>query len=350
MRAIAVSPGVTNSARLEDVPPPPVSEGAILVRTLALGVCGTDREIIAGEYGRSPPGESRLVLGHESLGRVEQAPPQSGFASGDLVVGVVRRPDPVPCPACAAGEWDMCRNGRYAERGIKELHGYGAEQFRVEPEFAIRIDPALDSLGVLVEPASIVAKAWDHIERIGARSRSWHPRTVMVTGAGPIGLLAALMGAQRGLEVHVLDHNASGPKPALTRALGATYHTDGVAAIDRVQPDVLIECTGAPTLIRDVLGRTAPDGIVCLAGVTAPGHALDFDIGLYNRTMVLNNETVFGTVNANRTHYEMAAAQLARADRDWLARLITRSVPVERWAEALQNRPDDIKVVIDFQS
>ena len=350
MRAIAVSPGVTNSARLEDVPPPPVSEGAILVRTLALGVCGTDREIIAGEYGRSPPGESRLVLGHESLGRVEQAPPQSGFASGDLVVGVVRRPDPVPCPACAAGEWDMCRNGRYAERGIKELHGYGAEQFRVEPEFAIRIDPTLDSLGVLVEPASIVAKAWDHIERIGARSRSWHPRTVMVTGAGPIGLLAALMGAQRGLEVHVLDHNASGPKPALTRALGATYHTDGVAAIDRVQPDVLIECTGAPTLIRDVLGRTAPDGIVCLAGVTAPGHALDFDIGLYNRTMVLNNETVFGTVNANRTHYEMAAAQLARADRDWLARLITRSVPVERWAEALQNRPDDIKVVIDFQS
>jgi len=350
MRAIAVSPGVTNSARLEDVPPPPVSEGAILVRTLALGVCGTDREIIAGEYGWSPPGESRLVLGHESLGRVEQAPPQSGFASGDLVVGVVRRPDPVPCPACAAGEWDMCRNGRYAERGIKELHGYGAEQFRVEPEFAIRIDPALDSLGVLVEPASIVAKAWDHIERIGARSRSWHPRTVMVTGAGPIGLLAALMGAQRGLEVHVLDHNASGPKPALTRALGATYHTDGVAAIDRVQPDVLIECTGAPTLIRDVLGRTAPDGIVCLAGVTAPGHALDFDIGLYNRTMVLNNETVFGTVNANRTHYEMAAAQLARADRDWLARLITRSVPVERWAEALQNRPDDIKVVIDFQS
>jgi len=222
MRAITVSPGITNSARLEDVPPPPVSEGAILVRTLAIGVCGTDREIIAGEYGWSPPGESRLVLGHESLGRVEQAPPQSGFASGDLVVGVVRRPDPVPCPACAAGEWDMCRNGRYAERGIKELHGYGAEQFRVEPEFAIRIDP--DSLGVLVEPASIVAKAWDHIERIGARSRSWHPRTVMVTGAGPIGLRAALMGAQRGLEVHVLDHNASGPKPALTRALGATYH------------------------------------------------------------------------------------------------------------------------------
>jgi threonine dehydrogenase-like Zn-dependent dehydrogenase len=350
MRAITVSPGVANSARLEDVPPPPVSDGAILVRTLALGVCGTDREIIAGDYGWSPPGQTRLVLGHESLGQVEETPAHSGFAPGDLVVGVVRRPDPVPCPACAAGEWDMCRNGRYVERGIKERHGYGADQFRLEPDFAIKVDPTLGVLGVLVEPTSVVAKAWDHIERIGARSRSWHPRTVMVTGAGPIGLLAALMGAQRGLEVHVLDHSASGPKPDLTRALGATYHADGIAAIERLEPDILIECTGAPALIRDVLGRTAPDGIVCLAGVTAAGHAFDFDIGLYNRTMVLNNETVFGTVNANLTHYQMAADALARADRGWLDRLITRRVPVERWAEALQHRPDDIKVIIDFRS
>lgn len=350
MRAITVSPGVANSARLEDVPPPPPSDGAILARTLALGVCGTDREIIAGDYGWSPPGETRLVLGHESLGRVEEAPAHSGFAPGDLVVGVVRRPDPVPCPACATGEWDMCRNGRYVERGIKERHGYGAEQFRVEPDFAVKIDAELGLLGVLVEPTSVVAKAWDHIERIGARTRSWQPRTVMVTGAGPIGLLAALMGAQRGLEVHVLDHHKSGPKSDLTHALGATYHSDGNASVERLQPDVVIECTGAPTVIRDVLGRTAPDGIVCLAGVTTPGHAFDFDIGLYNRTMVLNNETVFGTVNANRRHYEMAADALTRADRGWLTRLITRRVPIARWAEALKNQPDDIKVVIEFQS
>jgi threonine dehydrogenase-like Zn-dependent dehydrogenase len=350
MRAITVSPGVANSARLEEVAPPPPSDGAIIARTLALGVCGTDREIIAGDYGWSPPGEKRLVLGHESLGRVEEAPKGSGFAPGDLVVGVVRRPDPVPCPACAAGEWDMCRNGRYVERGIKERHGYGAELFRVEPDFAVKVDAALGLLGVLVEPTSVVAKAWDHIERIGARARSWQPRTVLVTGAGPIGLLAALMGVQRGLEMHVLDHSTSGPKPALTRALGATYHSNGTAEVEQLAPDILIECTGAPTVIRDVLGRTAPDGIVCLAGVTAPGHAFDFDIGLYNRTMVLNNETVFGTVNANHRHYKMAADALARADRDWLTRLITRRVPVAQWAEALENRPDDIKVVIDFQS
>ncbi|HEY2134530.1 MAG TPA: alcohol dehydrogenase catalytic domain-containing protein, partial [Xanthobacteraceae bacterium] len=255
MRAITVLPGVANSARLEEIEAPPASDGAILARTLALGVCGTDREIIAGHYGWTPPGQKRLVLGHESLGRVEQAPKNSGFVVGDLVVGIVRRPDPVPCPACAAGEWDMCRNGRYVERGIKERNGYGAEQFRIEPDFAIKVDPALGFLGVLVEPTSVLAKAWDHTERIGARSRSWTPRTLLVTGAGPIGLLAALMGAQRGLEVHVLDHSMSGPKPELVRALGAAYHASGSAEIGSIQPDILMECTGAPELIRDVLGR-----------------------------------------------------------------------------------------------
>src|SRR5262249_28074457 len=126
----------------------------------------------------------RLVLGHESLGVVEAAPPGCGFAPGDLVVGIVRRPDPEPCPACAVGEWDMCRNGRYTERGIKERHGYGAERFRIEPDFAVKVDPALGVLGVLLEPASILAKAWDHTERIGHRARAFEPRSLRATRAG----------------------------------------------------------------------------------------------------------------------------------------------------------------------
>src|SRR5579863_7601301 len=169
MRALTVAPGIANSTRVEDIPEPPRSDGAVLVRTLALGVCGTDREIVAGSYGWAPPGQKRLVIGHESLGAVQDAPPGSGFAAGDLVVGIVRRPDPVPCPACAAGEWDMCRNGRYTERGIKERNGYGSEYFRVEPDFLIKLDRSLGALGVLLEPASIVAKAWEHITRIGER-------------------------------------------------------------------------------------------------------------------------------------------------------------------------------------
>jgi len=347
MRAITVSPGVIDSARLDEVPEPPAEDGAVLVRTLALGVCGTDREILNGIHGSPPPGEQRLVLGHESLGTVMAASEQSGLLPGDLVVGIVRRPDPEPCVACAEGEWDMCRNGRYTERGIKERHGYGAERFRIEPEFAVKIDPDLGILGVLLEPASILAKAWDHAERIGRRARVWQPQTLLVTGAGPIGLLAALMGTQRGLEVHVLDRNKGGPKEAIVRDLGGIYHSDA-ESLGRLAPDVLMECTGAPAVICGCLGAAAAAGIVCLTGVTEPGKRFELDIGGLNRTLVLDNSAVFGTVNANRRHYELAAQALARADKSWLERLITRRVPLERWSEALEHRRGDIKVIIDF--
>lgn len=349
MRAITVLPGTAHSAKLEDVPEPAESEGSVLVRTLALGVCGTDREILSGSYGSAPPGERRLVLGHESLGTVESAPGGCGLAPGDLVVGIVRRPDPQPCIACAAGEWDMCRNGRYTERGIKDRHGYGAERFRIEPEFAVKLDPALGILGVLLEPASILAKAWDHTDRIGHRARAFKPRTLLVTGAGPIGLLAALIGKQRGLDVHVYDHNKGGPKEAIVRDLGGKYHSEP-SALKQLAPDILMECTGAPAVIRDCLAATAAAGIVCLTGVTEAGKMFDVDIGGFNRTTVLDNNVVFGTVNANRRHYEMAAEALAHADKRWLERLITRTAPVQRWSEALEPRKGDIKVIIDFRS
>jgi glucose 1-dehydrogenase len=348
MRALTVAPNVANSARIEDVPDPPHSDGSVLVRTLMLGVCGTDREIVAGAYGWAPPGKQRLVIGHESLGHVQEAPAGSGFAAGDLVVGIVRRPDPVPCPACAAGEWDMCRNGCYTERGIKERNGFGSDYFRVEPDFLVKLDSSLGAEGVLVEPTSVVAKAWDHTERIGRRSRAWKPKTLLVTGAGPVGLLAALMGAQRGLDVHVLDNRDSLEKRLIVRELGGTFHLGSLADIDDVKPDILMECTGAPIVVRDVLGRTASGGIVCLVGVSAPGHAFSLDIGSLNRTMVLDNDTVFGSVNANRKHYEDAVAALQRASKGWLARLITRRVPAEQWTQALEQEPDDIKVVVDF--
>src|SRR5207247_3067816 len=167
--------------------------------TPAAGVCGTDVEVVRGAYGEAPPGDEHRVLGHESLGRVLDAPANGGVQPGDHVVGIVRRPDPLPCPACAVGEWDMCRNGRYTERGIKQRHGYGGERYRLEPEFAVKVDPALGLLGVLLEPASILAKAWDQTERIGHRTGTWRPRILLVTGAGPIGLVAALFGVQRGL-------------------------------------------------------------------------------------------------------------------------------------------------------
>ena len=345
MRALTVRPGTANSITLEDVPPPPESDGSVLVRALALGICGTDREIVDGEYGTAPAGRARLILGHESLGRVEEAPPGCGLACGDLVVGIVRRPDPVPCPACAAGEWDMCRNGQYTERGIKARNGYGAEYFRVEPDFVVKLDPALDMLGVLLEPTSVVAKAWEHVQRIGSRSAAWTPRVALITGAGPVGLLAALIAAQLGLDVHILDRNDDGPKPKLARDLGATYHSGDLGTLC---PDVVIECTGAASVIVDAMSRTAPDGIVCLAGVSSGGRKFAVDIGSLNRNLVLENDVVFGSVNANRRHYKAAADALAKADKAWLARLITRRVPLARWHEAFEQRGDDIKVVLEF--
>ena len=348
MRALTVEPGRSDSARLDKVPEPSLGDGSVLVRTLAIGICGTDAEIVGGAYGAAPAGRSRLILGHESLGRVEAAPVDCGLAAGDLVVGIVRRPDPEPCRYCAAGEWDMCANGRYVERGIKGLDGYGSDYFRIEPAFAVRIDPTLGLAGVLLEPASIVAKAWEHAERIGRRSQALQPRTVLVTGAGPIGLLAALLGVQRGLEVHVLDRATAGPKPQLVQDLGAIYHAGELPGIEAFRPDMIFECTGAPALVLDAIRRSGTPGIVCLAGLSSGQHEVDLDLAALNRNLVLGNDAIFGAVNANRSHYEKAAAALGAADRRWLARLISRRVTPEHWAEALRKQPDDVKVVVDF--
>jgi threonine dehydrogenase-like Zn-dependent dehydrogenase len=123
MKAITVVPHEAGSARLEDFPEPDARDGSVLVEAIAVGVCGTDVEIVEGKYGWSPRGADRLVLGHESLGRVLEPGPASALKAGDLVVGIVRRPDPVPCPNCAVGEWDMCRNGHYTERGSRKSTG-----------------------------------------------------------------------------------------------------------------------------------------------------------------------------------------------------------------------------------
>jgi threonine dehydrogenase-like Zn-dependent dehydrogenase len=348
MRALTVQPGKANSAQVRDMPEPPAEDGAVLVETLAVGICGTDLEIAAGDYGEAPPGAEVLVLGHESLGRVTQAPVGSGFAAGDLVVGIVRRPDPVPCLNCAVGEWDMCRNGLYTERGIKGLHGYASERYRISPDFAVTLDPGLEQVGVLLEPTTVVTKAWEHIERIGHRVH-WQPRTVVVTGAGPIGLLAALLGVQRGLEVHVLDVVEQGVKPELTRALGAEYHAKPIGEIG-LAPDIIVECSGVPSVVVDVLYQSGHDGIVCLTGVSPKGRNVTIDAGALGREIVLRNDAIFGSVNANRGHYEQAAQALAEADTGWLQRLITRRVPLERYPEALQRHVEDVKVVLEFAS
>jgi threonine dehydrogenase-like Zn-dependent dehydrogenase len=348
VRALTTIPLQAGTLEVSDMPEPQRKGDELLVDAIAVGVCGTDREIAAGEYGWAPPGQERLVIGHESFGRVREAPEGSGFTAGDLVVGVVRRPDPEPCGACAHGEFDMCRNGEYTERGIKEIHGYASERWVVETDYAVKLDSRLEDVGMLMEPTTVVAKAWEQVEQVGARA--WfEPRRVLVTGAGPIGLLAALLGQQRGLDVHLLDRVKGGPKPRLAHELGATYHWSDVDSVtERIRPDVVIEATGVPSVVFGAMAGTAAYGIVCLTGVSPTGRKLSFDAGGLNREIVLENDAVVGSVNANHRHYQQAAEALAKADLDWLGALVSRRVPVEQFADAFERRDDDVKVALTF--
>jgi len=348
VQALTVVPGVAQSARLESVAYAVGDAEGVQLSTLSVGICGTDAEIIAGKYGWAPPGKGRLVLGHECVAQVHKG--AQGYLQGEFVVPIVRRPDPLPCASCAVGEWDMCRNGGYTEHGIKLLDGFCAEQLTVNGNFLVRVPPEIGMLGVLVEPASVVAKAWEHIDRIGNRTH-WEPRRVLITGAGPIGLLAALLGTQRNLEVCVFDRADTGAKPALTRQLGAEYFCNGLEKLlTREPPDIVIECTGADELVLDVMRFNAPGAVTCLLGVSAAGRSKAVDVGALNRTLVLENDVIFGSVNANRRHYDQAVAALGQADPEWLHKLITRRVSLGQWHAGFERQSDDIKVVIDVAS
>jgi len=343
VRALSIHRNATGGTLvLDDVPEPAPEDGDLLVEALALGVCGTDREIVARGPSWGNEGRSRLILGHESLGRVLQAPDRSGFDPGDLVVGIVRRPDPVPCAYCAVGRFDLCENGQYTERGIVGRDGFGSERFRLEPDYAVRVDPALGLAAVLVEPASVVAKAWEQLDHVVRRAR----RRALVLGAGPIGLLAALLGVQRGLEVHVVDQVEHGPKPKQTSDLGAVYHNslqDLTGTFDAV-----VECSGV--LVGEAIAYTAPGGATCLVGIGDPERAATVNLAELSLDLVIQNKLVMGTINSNRSHFEAAHQALREVDRRWLEGLLTDRVPLTAWRSAFESSPERIKAVIEFKA
>jgi threonine dehydrogenase-like Zn-dependent dehydrogenase len=240
----------------------------------------------------------------------------------------------------------MCHNGRYTERGVKELDGYGSEAWRVEAGYAFKLDDSLETVGVLMEPTSVVAKAWEQIDAVGTRTL-FAPERVLVTGAGCVGLLAALFGVQRGLDVHVLDEAASGAKQAMVEALDATYHSGRVSTVaSRVRFDVIVETTGLDAMVYEATANTPTYGILCLTGASPGGRRLTAGTGDANREVVVENNLVFGSINANHRHYYAAGQALAKADLPWLEGLISRRVPLDRYAEAFTPQPDDIKVVL----
>jgi threonine dehydrogenase-like Zn-dependent dehydrogenase len=169
-----------------------------------------------------------------------------------------------------------------------------------------------------------------------------------VTGAGPIGLLAALLGVQRGLDVHVLDQVTAGAKPQLVADLGATYHSGSVKEVG-FEPDVIIECTGVGQVVLDSIGQIGAGGVLCLTGVGSGGRTGGLHAADAATELVLQNNVIVGSVNANKRHFYKAAQALAAADRDWLGRLVSRRVAPADIADALTRGADDIKVVVDFE-
>ena len=343
---MTVVPGEPETAAVDEVADPARETDRLLVRGRLMGVCGTDREIAEGEYGEAPPGESELIIGHEGLGEVLEAPRGLGLSCR----GSGRR-DRAPSRSGSVPSVRRRRVGHVPQRPVRRArdrppHGYGSERWRVEPDFALRIPSQLGDLGVLLEPTSVLAKAWDQVDRISRRAFFLRGRA-LVTGAGPIGLLACLLGVQRGYEVHVIDLATEGPKRDLVEALGAHYHVADAADID-ASVDVVIECTGLGAVGRSAAQRVVSGGIMCLTGIMNLEPQFDVDATTMNRNMVLRNAVLFGTVNAGRRHWEQAVDALATADPAWLQAMITRRVPLTRWSEALDRRPHDIKVVVDL--
>jgi threonine dehydrogenase-like Zn-dependent dehydrogenase len=111
---------------------------------------------------------------------------------------------------------------------------------------------------------------------------------------------------------------------------------------------VIVECTGVGQVIADAIQVIGPGGVVCLTGVGSGGRSSGLTTADVAAEMVLRNNVVVGTVNANKRHWYKAAEALAAADRDWLSRLITRRERPEDFARALDRQEEDIKVVIQF--
>lgn len=357
MRAIVVRPGATDSARLVERPAPEPGPDRYRIRVLEVGIDGTDREIDAGLYGEPVAGGDELVLGHEAVGEVVEAcPGDASLREGDTIVPTVRRPDPRRCPNCRVGEYDACLNRDYRERGIKGEHGYLAEFFVERPEFLVRVPDELRDVAVLLEPLSVVEKAFRQIDAIQRRMR-WEPRLAFVVGAGNVGMLAAILARLRGVATLVYSRGRpAGARAAVLDRLDADY-----ADSERVPLAAVAEEVGSPDIAFEATGRSAfsweaaevirANGTACLLSV--PGGDADATIASdrLTRGLVLGNRIVFGSVSSHRIDFERGVADLLAIRELWpglLERLIIRRVPMSRIREALAPRErGELKTVIE---
>jgi glucose 1-dehydrogenase len=339
MQALVTSPGVPHSTRVADVPEPRPGAGEVLLRTLEVGVCGTDREISEGLFGVAPDGEERLVLGHEALAVVERD--GAGFARGDLVTATVRR-SCARCRPCAEGAPDACATGLYLERGITRLHGFASELVAESGEHLVAVPAGLGRLGVLAEPASVCERGLRHVRAVGGR-QPWSAERALVLGAGAIGMLSTYFLRLEGLDVWTAARGPAGSQKAdLVEASGATYISVAETALGALREDVggfdvVVEATGDAQVMLEAVGLLRRNGVACLLGIDGRPRQVAIDGRVLGVDAILENRAVFGSVNAHRVDWQAAVADLDRARARWpdaLAAFVGLRVPLDRFGEA----------------
>lgn len=373
MRAIAVFPKERAVRLIDDHPEPRIeSPTQVKIRMLEVGVCGTDHEVVSFQYGTPPPGEKYLVLGHESLGQVIDVGDRvSRVHPGDLVVVMVRRPCPHPdCRACRAGRQDFCYTGDYLERGIKQRHGFMTE-YVVDDEKYLHPAPAeLREFAVLTEPLTVAEKAmiqvWGVQERLPwecqvAPGGEVMPRaychTAVVLGAGPVGLLGAMLIRKSGFQAVVYSReDPDGSRAKIVEEIGAQYVSaahESPADLERRlgNIDLVYEATGASRMAFDFLEHLGTNGVYIFTGVPGRREQAPLPTGTLMRDMVLKNQLIFGSVNAGPHAYGEAIKDVGDFSRRWpeaLAALITRRFDMEDFEAALVNPEPGIKRVISI--
>jgi threonine dehydrogenase-like Zn-dependent dehydrogenase len=351
MQALITTPLQAGSTRTATVPEPERRLGALLIRTLEVGVCGTDREIADGEFGEPPPGETDLILGHELLGVVAEG--GEGFAEGDLVTATVRR-SCRRCAACDEGAPDACDTGEYTERGITALPGFASELVVEDAEHVVAIPHALGRLGVLAEPSSICARGIRHATAIGER-QPWRPRRALVIGAGAIGMLATYMLRLAGYEVWTVARSEpASDKGRLVAASGARYVSTHETPLSAVREeaggfDLVIEAAGNAEMMVEAMGALRRNGVACLLGLDAHAHRVELDSTLLGRDFVIENRVLFGSVNAHRTDWTAAVAALEAMRERWpeaMEQLVGLRVEPDRFSDAFGYR--GVKATLRF--
>jgi threonine dehydrogenase-like Zn-dependent dehydrogenase len=366
VKAVAVFPNAGQShSRLIEIDKPTLAgagDRAVLVRVIAVGVDGTDKEILAGEYGSPPPGFDYLITGHESFGIVEDVGSEvARVRRGDYVVATVRRPGTSIYDAIGAQDFTL--DDVYFERGINLRHGYLTEFYVEDEAYLTVVPPGLRGVGVLLEPCSVVEKGIAQAYEIQRRMRVWQPRRAAVLGAGTVGLLATLVLRLRGLEVHTFASAAAPYKNAdLIEEIGASYHSVkdvpfSGSSVPFGAYDIIFEATGYAPLAFEAICELNKNGVLVLSSVTGGKHTIEVDADKANLGFVLGNKVMVGTVNAARENFETGVSDFARAELTWpgwLAKLLTHPVRglenYERLIESLTTGDGVIKAYCEVSS